>query len=93
MKPEYLALSLICAFLIAVILTWRKFRAIDGRFARMQQEINELRWMESRLFLMEVYAKNTADRTDAASQKGAAANETAVGVQPVTPLSSARRSE
>jgi type II secretory pathway component PulM len=84
MKPEYVVLSFIGAFLIAVILAWRKFQAVDRQFARMQQEINELRWMESRLFLMEVNAKRAADRTDAVSQKGVAANDAAASVKSAT---------
>jgi hypothetical protein len=43
---------LICAFLIGVILVWRRFRAVDRRLGQMQQEINELRWMESRLLML-----------------------------------------
>jgi hypothetical protein len=69
MKPEYLALFFICASAIVVILAWRKFRAMDRRFERMQQEINELRWMESRLFLMEVNARPTVVGTEAESKK------------------------
>jgi hypothetical protein len=68
MKPEYLV-SFIFAFLIVVILAWRKFRAMDRRFERMQQEINELRWLESRLFLMEVNARSTGVRGEAQSKK------------------------
>jgi hypothetical protein len=49
MKPEYLMLFFVCASLIVVILARTKLRAMDRRFERMQQEINELRWMESRL--------------------------------------------
>jgi hypothetical protein len=69
MLPEYSVLFLICAFLMVVILACRKLRAMDRRFERMQQEINELRWMESRLFLMEVNARPTAVGTEAESKK------------------------
>ena len=69
MKPEYLVLVFICASLSLVILAWRKFRAIDRRFEQIQQEINELRWMESRLFLMEVNARPTVVDTEAESKK------------------------
>lgn len=79
MKSEYVALSLIGVFLVAAVLTWRKFRAVDRQFAKMQQQINEMRWMESRLFLMEVNTKRGADGTGDLSQKsmlgGAAVDE------------------
>jgi hypothetical protein len=93
MKPEYLTLSLIGAFLIVVILAWRKFHAVDRQFARMQQEINELRWMESRLFLMEVNAKGAADRADIVPQKGLVANDAGAGVKSTTLLPPANHSE
>jgi hypothetical protein len=69
MKPEYLMLFFVCASLIVVILARTKLRAMDRRFERMQQEINELRWMESRLFLMEVNARPTIVGTEAESKK------------------------
>ncbi len=69
MKPEYLVLVFICASLSLVILAWRKFRAIDKRFEQIQQEINELKWMESRLFLMQVHARPTVVGTEAESKK------------------------
>lgn len=97
MKPEYLTLScigvFIAAFLIVVILGWRKFQAVDRHLARIQQEINELRWMESRLFLMEVNAKRTVDRTDIVPQKGLVANDAAASGKSATLLPPANSSE
>jgi hypothetical protein len=99
MNPEYLTLSFIgaflfmSAFLIVVILARRKFHAVDKQFARLQQEINELRWMESRLFLMEVNSKRTVDRTDILSQKGLVANDVAADVKSATLLPPTNHSE
>ena len=69
MKPEDLVLFLIGAIVLVMILIWRRFRVIDRRLARMQQEINELRWIESRLFLIGVNARPGADLGEAESQK------------------------
>jgi hypothetical protein len=64
MKPKYLVLGFVGTFLIVVILIWRRLRAIDRWFERMQREINELRWIESRLFLMGVNARPTGAGTE-----------------------------
>jgi DNA-binding transcriptional regulator of glucitol operon len=69
MNPEFVVI-LIGAFVIAVILVWWKFRVIHRRLGRMQQEINELRWMESRLFMMGINAKPEVDRPEAEAEKG-----------------------
>jgi hypothetical protein len=69
MKPEDLVLFLIGAIVLVMILIWRRFRVIDRRLARMQQEINELRWIESRLFLIGVNARPGADLGEVESQK------------------------
>jgi hypothetical protein len=37
MKPEIVAIPFVAAFLILVILAWRRFRAVDRKFARMHR--------------------------------------------------------
>jgi hypothetical protein len=69
MEFEYLVLFIL-AFLLALILLWKKFRSLDKRLERMQQQINELRWIESRLFLMGVNARPTAVQAASEFQKG-----------------------
>jgi hypothetical protein len=51
MNAEFVVF-LIGAFLTGVIFVWMRFRAIDRQLRQMHQEINELRWMESRLFML-----------------------------------------
>jgi hypothetical protein len=85
MKPEYLVICFIFALLIVVILAWRKFRAMDRRFERMQQEMNELRWMESRLFLMGVNASSSGVRSEAESKKRVEDASSSIGSTTLVP--------
>jgi DNA-binding transcriptional regulator of glucitol operon len=68
MNSEFVVF-LISAFLIGVILVWWRFRGIGRRLGRMQQEIDELRWMESRLLMMGIHAKPKVERPAAEVEK------------------------
>jgi hypothetical protein len=55
MTIEYTAFA-IGAFFIAVVLIWKKLRFIDARLREMRTELNELRTVETRLFMMALNA-------------------------------------
>jgi hypothetical protein len=65
--------------LITLILVWRKFRAVDKRFEQMKHEINELRWIESRLFLMALNPRPTAVDAEAECQNGPGSSGSTTG--------------
>jgi hypothetical protein len=65
MTIEYVALA-IGAFLIVVIMIWKRLRFIGARLIEMQNELNELRTIESRLFMMALNADSKVE----ASKKG-----------------------
>jgi hypothetical protein len=60
MTIEYAALA-IGAFLIAVIMIWKRLRFIEARFIEMQIELKELHTIESRLFMMALNANSKAE--------------------------------
>jgi hypothetical protein len=83
MNPEFVVF-IIGAFLTGVFLVWRRFRGVDRRLGQMQQEINELRWMESRLFMLGMNAPKIDSEVD--SDKGAVRQDAnGVGPAPLVP--------
>jgi hypothetical protein len=88
MNPEFVVF-LICAFLTGVILVWRRFRVIDGRLGQMQQEINELRWIESRLFMLGMKAPKV-DHSEADPDEGAIRQDANTGAGSPTLISKRR---
>jgi hypothetical protein len=58
MTIEFAAALAIGTFLVVVILIWKKLRFIDARLREMQNEINELHTVESRLFMMALNVKH-----------------------------------
>jgi hypothetical protein len=60
MTVEYEALA-IGVLLIAVILLWKKARVFDARLLKLQNGLDELRTVESRLFLMALNANPKGD--------------------------------
>jgi hypothetical protein len=90
MNPAFV-MFLVGTFLIGVllfglILAWRKFRAIDRRLGQMQQEIHELRWLESRIFMMGINAKLKADPSETESQKDVVGQDAKVGMASLVPI-------
>jgi len=85
MQYEYFVLLFILALLSALILIWRRFQKIDKRLERMQQEINELRWIESRLFLMGVNAGPPAVQAASEFRKGSKDESAGLGSKTLAP--------
>ncbi len=61
MLSEYEAFAVGGAFLLASIFFWKRLRFVEGRLGKLQNEINALRTIESRLFMMALIAKSKAD--------------------------------
>jgi hypothetical protein len=61
MLNGYEAFAVGGAFLVAAIFVWKKLRFIQRRLGELRNEINELRTVESRLFMMALNAKSKAD--------------------------------
>jgi hypothetical protein len=81
MNPEFVLFLLgIGAFLTGVILVWIRFRTIERQLGQMRQDINELRWMESRLFMLGMKAPK-ANHSEADSGKGAVRQDANTGAQ------------
>jgi hypothetical protein len=55
MMAEYTSFA-IGVFLVVAIMVWKKLRVIDKRLTEMQNEVDELRTIESRLFIMALNA-------------------------------------
>jgi hypothetical protein len=71
MTIEYTAFA-IGAFFIAVVLIWKKLRFIDARLREMRTELNELRTVETRLFMMALNASPKLTARAVEPQKEAA---------------------
>jgi hypothetical protein len=64
MTIEHSAAFVIGTFLFVVVLIWKQLRFIDTRLRGMRTELNELRTVETRLFMM---ALNANPKVEAAS--------------------------
>jgi hypothetical protein len=70
MLNGYEAFAVGGAFLVAAILVWKKLRFIERRLGELQNEINELRTVESRLFMMALNAKSKEEAADSPTVAG-----------------------
>ena len=70
MQNGYEAFAVGGAFLIAAIFVWKKLRFIKKGLGKLQNEINELRTVESRLLMMALNAKSKEEAADSPLRGG-----------------------
>ena len=64
MQNGYEAFAVGGAFLVSAIFVWKKLLFIEKGLGKLQNEINELRTVESRLFMMALNAKSKEEAAD-----------------------------
>jgi hypothetical protein len=69
MTIEYAAVA-IGAFLIVAIMIWKRLRFINARLMKIQNELNELRTIASRLFIMALNANSKVETSKTEPNKG-----------------------